>query len=76
LFVITTLINIISLRWTIKYFKRLKELKNMLKDDVIFIEETKSETKKIIIIVFVLIILAVIGIIGVKIMENILKKTL
>jgi hypothetical protein len=76
LFVITTLLNIISLRWTIKYFKRLKELKKMLKNDKIFIKETKNETKKIFIIILMLIILAIIGIIGIKIMENILEKTL
>jgi hypothetical protein len=76
LFVITTLLNIISLRWTIKYFKRLGELKNMLRNDEIFIEETKSETKKIVIIMLMLIILAIIGIIGIKIMKNILEKTL
>jgi hypothetical protein len=76
LFATTTLLNIISLHWTIKYFKRLKELKTMLKNDEIFIEETKNKTKKKLIIMLMLIIMTIIGIIGIKILGNILAKTL
>jgi hypothetical protein len=76
LFVTTALLNIIFLRWTIQDFRRLKELKNILKNDEIFIEERKIEIKKIYILALALIVLAIGGIIGIKIIENILMKTL
>jgi hypothetical protein len=70
------ILNLISLRWTKNYFKRYKELKIILKDDEKIIKETNNEKKTIVIVVILLIILTIIGIIGIKIIKNILEKTL
>jgi hypothetical protein len=76
LFVVSVILNLISWKWTKEYLKRHKELKIILKDNSKFIKETKEEKKKVITLCIMLIILTIIGIIGIKIIENILEKTI